>query len=639
MPPSARKQLIHWVLWFYLINTIFSLSIQLGYLHLLPDLHAVYGATWGRIVLAWFFLLASYITQATLINYLCCALVLSLILCVPRYHLVSWVAIFLAALINLAQIIDVLTFRLFHTHNLSLGVSVFKARAFTEVFPMSSTEIALMVFVFGGFLLLEWGVAYLVWRRIALRKRGYLGYYWAVFLGLVLLFSYSMMASILTFPPNYRLNEHNARLLIKVSRFVPFYNELYTLLVPGSERYVRHFKTHGGEVSMQMREENKPLTYPQQGLTCRADLHPLNIVYLVIDTWRYDAMTEKITPHIHDFSQRALQYQDHYSGGNCTQPGIFTLFYGLPANYWRAMREQKKGPIFIQELMKQHYQLGIFASATLRFPEFNKTVFQEVPHLLLSTPGDTSIDRDKAITKRFKDFILHRDVSRPFFSFVFYDAAHNYCGGGEGANQKPFEPAIKACERFNLNNDTNPAPYLNRYHNAVHFIDQEIGKDLALLSDQGLLDHTIVLITADHGEEFDDEKLNYWSHASAYTPYQLQVPFLLWWPGHSPQTISSMTTHYELTPTVMKEVLHCDTSARTYSLGGSLFERRTTPYLLASSYSDYAALTPHEVIRVYPDGDFVINYPNGHLKPKAELNVPLMNAVYRDLQHFFPQKQ
>lgn len=632
---SRRRQLLRWSGWFFFINTLFSLAIQLGYLHLLPDLHAVYGATTGRVVLAWSFLIASYVTQAALINYLCCALVLIGIWLWPRYGLTAVLSVLLSALVNLGQILDVVTFRLFHTHNVDLAVTVFKAKAFSEVFPVSSTEVALGVFVFAGFALLEAAVAYGVWRYVQLTKSGVWGRWITGFLLLVALFSYGVMASILTFPVGYRLNEHNSRLLLKVARFVPFYNELYTTLVPGSERFVRHMKTQQGSVALQLRAENRQLHYPKTPIQCVAKKRPLNIVWVVIDTWRYDAMNPTVTPNIAAFADKTVQFDRHYSGGNCTQSGIFSLFYGLPANYWQAMLQQKKSPVFLNTLQQQNYQLGIFASATLRFPQFDKTVFSQVDPLPISTPGESSIARDRVITQRFKKFIARRDEHRPFFSFVFYDTGHNYCGGGATANQSPFQPAIEECKRFDLNTDTDPQPYINRYHNAIHFIDGQVGQLLETLSKKHLLDDTIVMITADHGEEFDDEKLNYWSHASAYTPYQLHVPFLLWWPGHSQRVVRQMTSHYDLVPSLMHQVLGCQTPAEHYSLGGSLWRKRSRDYLLAASYSDYAVVTPREIVRIYPDGDYVINYPNGHHKAGAQLNADLMRSVFHTVTRFF----
>ncbi|WP_306686870.1 sulfatase-like hydrolase/transferase [Candidatus Coxiella mudrowiae] len=53
-------------------------------------------------------------------------------------------------------------------------------------------------------------------------------------------------------------------------------------------------------------------------------------------------------------------------------------------------------------------------------------------------------------------------------------------------------------------------PYLNRYRNAAHFDDALVGQVLQALKGHQLLKNTIVIITADHGEEFNENHQNYW---------------------------------------------------------------------------------------------------------------------------------
>lgn len=633
--PSKRHQLARWLVWFFLVNTIFSLAIQLGYLHLMPNLHLIYGATTARVVFAWTYLMASYITQALIINYVVCAIVGVVILLIPRYWLMASLSILLVALINVSQIADVFSFQLFHTHNMHIAVDVFKAKALQEVIPLSATEIALVVFLFIGMVLLMSSVAYVVRRQVDFHKHGMYGRLVFWLLLVIALFSYILTAFMVWVPPHARLSAVNSRLLLKVVRYVPYYLELYAAVVPGSEDDVRQVETADGLIKVQTKEPDLPLQYPRLPIVCQAPQTKKNIVFIVIDTWRHDAMTKKITPNIVRFAHRTLRFNDHWSGGNCTQPGIFSLFYAIPANYWTAMERQMVGPVFIDQLHREDYQLNILGSATLAFPAFDRTAFVNVPNLTKRVVGNTSRQRDKRITDLFIQFLHDRQANKPFFSFLFYDTAHNYCGGGARENRTPFTPAIAECKRFSLTATTDPLPYLNRYHNAVHYIDGQVQRVLTDLQQKGLLKNTIVVITADHGEEFDDEKLNYWSHASAYTRFQLQVPMLIYWPGMPPRDFGYMTTHYDLVPTLMQKVLGCHSNVANYSVGQSLFDRQRPHWFIAGSYGDYGIVTPEQVVRIYPGGDFVINQRNGHPKPKARLNAPVMRSVYQQLNYFY----
>jgi hypothetical protein len=97
-----------------------------------------------------------------------------------------------------------------------------------------------------------------------------------------------------------------------------------------------------------------------------------------------------------------------------------------------------------------------------------------------------------------------------------------------------------------------PTPELNRYRTAVHYADSLIGSLLDDLRAQGLAEDTIVLVTGDHAEEFNDLKLNYWGHNGNFSDYQLQVPFVLHWPGKASGHDARTSSHEDWVPTLMR---------------------------------------------------------------------------------------
>ena len=63
------------------------------------------------------------------------------------------------------------------------------------------------------------------------------------------------------------------------------------------------------------------LAYPVEPLRCgRAD-DPPNILFVVIDSWRFDALDETITPNVQRLADRSLVFRDHQSGGSATRTG------------------------------------------------------------------------------------------------------------------------------------------------------------------------------------------------------------------------------------------------------------------------------------------------------------------------------
>lgn len=632
-----KHLLLRWVGWFFFINILFSFVIQATYLLIMPSLSAVFGATPGNIVLAYFFLIVSYVAHATILNAFAAAFVLIVAWFIPRKPFIFSVATLFGLVLLIAQVVDRFAYRLYHAHQFSIGMAVIRSGAIGEVMPLSRLEYIFLILIMLVIIIVELCAAWLVWRRLlaATPTRFRTGYkVSAILLGCIAV-SYSLMAFVVTVPERYRFDDARSHLLLKMARLVPYYQDVYSWLIPGSYVSKHIWHTEHSSVILPTTQVNRPLDYPLHPLQCLPPRKKPNIVFLVFDTLRYDALNPTVMPHMSQFAKQTVQFDNVFSGGNCTQPGVFSLFYGIPANYWNATVAQRKSPVLINELQKSDYQLGIFASASLLFPQFEDNIFASVKHYHVETPGNTSKARDEKITQLFNHFIYHRNRARPFFSFIFYDSVHNYCEGSANEFMGPFKPAIAECARFSLTKNTPRTPYINRYHNAAYFLDQQAAHVIATLRHQHLLKNTIIIITADHGEQHNDQHMNYWSHASAYTPYQLHIPMLVYWPGIHPQHRDYFVTNFDVVPTLLQHVLNCKNPVRDYSVGKSLFSNGSRPYLISGSYTDYAYVTHKQITRVYPGGDYVINGPLGHHQDHVQLNAPLLTQAAKELTRYF----
>jgi membrane-anchored protein YejM (alkaline phosphatase superfamily) len=133
-----------------------------------------------------------------------------------------------------------------------------------------------------------------------------------------------------------------------------------------------------------------------------------------------------------------------------------------------------------------------------------------------------------------------------------------------------------------------PTPELNRYRTAVHYADSLIGTLLDDLRAQGLAEDTIVLVTGDHAEEFNDLKLNYWGHNGNFSDYQLQVPFVLHWPGKASGHDARTSSHEDWVP-LMRHALGCENALADYSTGQDLLaEPQGQRALVVESWSQRA---------------------------------------------------
>lgn len=356
--------------------------------------------------------------------------------------------------------------------------------------------------------------------------------------------------------------------------------------------------------------DDQSLHYPLHPLQYHLPSHPLNVLLIVVDTLRYDMINSIDMPHVTQFAQHADQFMDNISGGDCTKPGIFSLFYSIPATYWHPVDDHHQGSILIRAFQANHYQFGIYASAPLTSPPFDQTVFVTLPHIQLSTPGATAVQRDEQVTRDMQHFLnkqSHRH--RPFFGFIFYDAPHAY---NALPLKVPFYPT-RALNYFTVNNRTVSKPIFNLYKNAVFFDDEQIYRLITTLKTDHLLKNTIVIITSDHGQEFNEYRNDYWEHASGFSKYQVRTPMIIAWPHRAPHVYTNQTTHYDIAPTLLKRVLGVRNPTRDYSIGDDIFSKKQLHSVITGNYAYFALVSSHDMMQFHYSG--LYRFTNLEMKP------------------------
>ena len=420
----------------------------------------------------------------------------------------------------------------------------------------------------------------------------------------------------------------------------------YTLKLPLSYEFsVAHLLQKIGmsvfpknSISVKMQQlltMDKPLHYPLHPLRYHPPQEKLNVLLIGVDTLRYDMVNPVNMPHVYQFSKKSHWFSNNISGGDCTQPGIFTLFYGIPATYWKAALTHQRTSIIIQAFQDQHYDLALFGSAPFLQPQFSKTVFAHVPHLQVMTEGETPLDRDKTITGEMHAFLMKASIThRPFFGFIFYDAPHAYNAIGL---EKPFTPA-DPLQYFTVNNDSNPIPHFHMYKNAVFANDRLIGDLLTTLERRHLLKNTIVIITSDHGQEYNEYHNNYWEHANGFSQYQVRTPLLIYWPGKSPMIHHERTTHFDFAPTLLKGVLGVTNPASDYSVGNDFFEGSVSERpLIVANYAYPAILWKNYIMEFHDSGLYrFTDHQMNRVTPIPDLQKQLDNSWEEMYRWFKP---
>lgn len=450
-------------------------------------------------------------------------------------------------------------------------------------------QIANTAFVLAAILALEWLLLRIA-RRVPRRTL------WAVGLAVVCLVCFAITQAI-----HIVAYEVSDTRFTSITPQLPFYFPIRSHR--NAVKYGRQLSLiHESEAGASARGDAS-LHYPLHDAGCgvSADRNRMNVLVLLVESWRADAMDSVTTPRLAAFARGASTFLDHFSSGNSTPSGVFPLFYGIHSTYWKAVKANNvriHNPVLIDALQENGYAFGIFAKSDFKAHKIKEAVFRDID-VEETFAGTTAHENDRDMTNRLFAFMAaQRAAARPFFGFAFYKSTHyNYDYPADAA---PFQPARKLnVVRANAGDD--PTPMLNDYHNAVHYVDGLMGNLLERMRAAGMLENTIVVVTSDHGEEFNDNRDNTWMHGGNFAQHQTRVPLIVYAPGKTGRRVSTVTSEVDIAPTILQEALHCGWNTRDYSNGVNLFGQlpKKRPIVVAS-YIHHALILGDKVFVVWP---------------------------------------
>jgi hypothetical protein len=247
-----------------------------------------------------------------------------------------------------------------------------------------------------------------------------------------------------------------------------------------------------------------------------------------------------------------------------------------------------------------------------------------------------AFERDKEITDEWLQFTSSRSADKPFFGFLFYDSAHEF---SFDPNMVPFKPYLEDINYFALNNSTDPTLFMNRYKNSVFYIDHQLGRVFDDLKKRGLMKNTIVVFSSDHGKEFNDNKLNYWGHNSNFTDAQTHVPFFIYWPGNphaaGQKEVKHWTAHYDVAPTILEELFHCENKADSYSSGENLFTGSGHKWILHGTYGDFGIRLKDHFIVIKTAGSYEVLDLHYHPVENIEVDYATYDKALKEMRRFY----
>lgn len=274
---------------------------------------------------------------------------------------------------------------------------------------------------------------------------------------------------------------------------------------------------------------------------------PQNIMLITIDSLRADHLgcygyKRNTTPNIDALAQKATRFENAYSPSSWTQPSIASLFTSLhPRDHGIRTLGDTLGDRFVtlaEHLKQNGYDTQAFVSLLLMKPQFGYCQgFDDCDYSVIEGRSEHAISTSREITDKTIDYLKHHR-EKPFFCWTYYYDPHfNYLVHKGHVFEPPEGIDI-------LDPDVEP------YDSEIAFTDHHIGRLLKKMKKMGLLRNTIVVIAADHGEEFNDHHWKYHGH----TVYQelVHIPLIIYTPGIAPGAVDETVTVMDIAPTLLQ---------------------------------------------------------------------------------------
>lgn len=318
---------------------------------------------------------------------------------------------------------------------------------------------------------------------------------------------------------------------------------------------------------------------------------PDNLVLVTIDTLRADHLDEVRMPRTSALARDGVRFTQAFAASSWTLPSVASLLTGLPAVRHGAGEPLGPDPLARAPLGPSHATLatvlrdaGFTTRAVVTNPYLglgyglgqgfdayeNVTLESEAVLTLRPTIGFATLarlvpalvvaDRGDAVTARAARFLRAPHEERFFLWLHYLDPHAPYDGatrsfrdellaGGGATTRLPRMAQLRAGE---IRPDaTGRAELREAYARAVRYADRQVGAIADLLDETGLARSTLLVVTADHGEEL-------WDHGGVehgHTLYDevVRVPLVLRCPDCAPSglRVDASVATAALAPTLL----------------------------------------------------------------------------------------
>lgn len=310
------------------------------------------------------------------------------------------------------------------------------------------------------------------------------------------------------------------------------------------------------------------------GVGC-SERRPANLLLISIDTLRPDRLgfgghSRPTSPAIDRLAREGVVFPNAFSAAGWTLPSMATILSGrYPKDHGAIDLESPLHaglPTLAGILQLRGYDTRGYVSHVVLVPQYGVAKgFDHFDDSVLDVGHPHVASTERQLTDRVIAGLA--DLREPYFLWVHYFGPH-------------FDYLWRSgWESFGGSD-------LDRYDQEIAYTDAQIGRLLDTLRARGLYENTVVVLTADHGEEFGEHRGTF--HYTLYDEV-LRVPLVIRAPSLGAATRPTTVEQIDLLPTILgllaieagpgevfpgRDVLAADVAS-----GPAFFERdRPAPY-------------------------------------------------------------
>ena len=337
--------------------------------------------------------------------------------------------------------------------------------------------------------------------------------------------------------------------------------------------------------------------YPLNDVTFSDSGSHNNLLVLTVEGLNGSNATQAL-PQLNQFAQSNVQFTQHFSAGDTAEKGLFGLFYGISASYMEGVLGARIPSALLNALSTQGYQFGLFSSNG-----FNQPLYRQALLADYTLPAVKSQSNSQTIDQ-WQTWLDGQNGSKnPWFSWVALNGI------------TPTGDSPKALQRS--------------YQRQASSLDDQIHSVLDTLQKRGLLDNTVVVVTAQHGVDLDSTKTTTGDRSL------LQVPLVVHWPNTPAQTITHLTDHQDVMVTLMQRLLHANTNPASYAQGEDLFTtQRHRDWVASSEQNRLVITTPQVTLVLNNNGSYEAYDANGKQLKDHKPQLALLLEVLTEEKRF-----